>query len=123
MQRKPNVLIVDDDASLGKVLYALLSQADLAPRHVPGGKEALDALATHSFDLVITDLRMPGMDGRELLDQVAAGWPELPVIVLTAHGTVPLAVEAMRAGATDFVLKPFDREELVYVIQKALHGS
>jgi two-component system response regulator AtoC len=123
MERKPNVLIVDDDVSLGKVLHALLSQADFAPRHVPGAKEALDALAAESFDLVLTDLRMPGMDGMALLGHLSHEWPDVPVVVLTAHGTVPLAVEAMRSGAADFVLKPFDREELVFVIRKALQGS
>jgi DNA-binding NtrC family response regulator len=70
--------------------------------------------------VVLTDLRMPGMDGMELLDRVAAGWPEIPVIMLTAHGTVPLAVEAMKRGASDFMQKPFEREEVVFVVKKAL---
>src|SRR5262249_54709443 len=120
MPENPRILTVDDDASMGKVLGALLSQADLAPRHVSAGKEALAALESSLFDLVITDLRMPGMDGMALLAEVARRWPDVPVIVLTAHGTVPLAVEAMKVGATDFMLKPFDREELLFVVRKAL---
>jgi two-component system response regulator AtoC len=123
MQRKSSVLTVDDDASMGKVLGALLSQADFAPRHVQSGKEALAALEGGLFDLVITDLRMPGMDGMALLAELVQRWPDLPVIILTAHGTVSLAVDAMKVGAADFVLKPFDREELLYVLQKALAGA
>jgi two-component system response regulator AtoC len=68
-------------------------------------------------------MRMPGMDGMQLLGKIQEQWPDLPVIVLTAHGTVPLAVEAMRAGAADFLLKPFDREQIVYVVRKALHAA
>jgi two-component system response regulator AtoC len=74
-------------------------------------------------DLVITDLRMTGMDGMQLLAESRARWPELPVVMISAHGTVPLAVEAMRAGASDFILKPFDREELLFVVGKALQAQ
>ena len=123
MTRKPSVLTVDDDASMGKVLGALLTQAGFAPHHVRSGAEALAAVEATPFDLVITDLRMPGMDGMALLAQLTQRWPDVPVLMLTAHGTVPIAVEAMKAGAADFVLKPFDREELVYVIKKALAGA
>jgi two-component system response regulator AtoC len=123
MVAEASALVVDDDASMGKVLSALLSQANFDARHVLSAAEALAELDAHAFDLVITDLRMPGMDGMALLEQLSRRWPDVPVILLTAHGTVPLAVEAMRAGAADFVLKPFDREELLFVIEKALAGS
>jgi two-component system response regulator AtoC len=123
MSRTPSVLTVDDDAALGKVLGALLAQGGLAARHVVSGADALAALEAHPFDLVVTDLRMPGMDGMALLAQVALRWPDVPVVMLTAHGNVPLAVEAMKAGAADFVLKPFDREDLLYVLRKALAGA
>ena len=92
MQRKPSVLTVDDDASMGKVLGALLTQAGFEPRHVLSGAEALSAVEAQPFDLVITDLRMPGMDGMALLAQLALRWPDVPVLMLTAHGNVPLAV-------------------------------
>ena len=114
------VLLVDDDPAVGKVLGALLTQAGIDNQFAPNAAEALAALQQRPFDVVVTDLRMPGMDGLELLRRVAASWPETSVVMLTAHGTVPLAVEAMKAGAADFVLKPFDREEILYVIRKAL---
>jgi two-component system response regulator AtoC len=123
MARKPAVLTVDDDAAMGKVLGALLGQGGFEPTHVRSGADALDALARRPFDLVVTDLRMPEMDGMALLGEIAARAPDVPVVMLTAHGTVPLAVDAMRAGAADFVLKPFDREELLYVIRKAIAGA
>ncbi len=114
------VLIVDDDAAVRTVLGALLSRGGLRVRQAPNGTEALAMLGNEPVDLVVTDLRMPGMSGMELLDEIVARWGDIPVIVLTAHGTVALAVEAMKAGATDFVLKPFDREEILYVVKKAL---
>lgn len=123
MKPRANVLLVDDDAALARVLGALLTQSGFDSLWAASGEQALALLETRPFDLVISDLRMPGMGGMALLAQVASRWPELPVIMLTAHGTVPLAVDAMRAGAADFVLKPFDREELLYVIQKALAAS
>src|SRR5579883_296784 len=103
-----SVLVVDDDAAVGAVLEALLVQAGVKATHVPSAARALALLEERPFDVVLTDLRMPGMDGMQLLAKVTQTWPEVPVIVLTAHGSVPLAVEAMRAGATDFLLKPFD---------------
>jgi len=123
MGKQDRVLLVDDDAAMGKVLGALLAQDGMEPQNVAGGAEALAALEAAPFDLVITDLRMPGMDGMTLLGELTRRRPELPVIMLTAHGTVPLAVEALKAGATDFVLKPFDREELIYAVRKALMAT
>jgi DNA-binding NtrC family response regulator len=115
-----SVLVVDDDEAVGAVLAAQIVQSGSKAVRVESGPAALAALQAHHFDAVVTDLRMPGMDGMALLAKIVAGWPGLPVIVLTAHGTVPLAVEAMRAGAADFLLKPFDREQVVYVIHKAM---
>ncbi|HEU4404851.1 MAG TPA: sigma-54 dependent transcriptional regulator [Polyangiaceae bacterium] len=118
-----SVLIVDDDAAVGTVLGALLRQAGFASHHERSGEAALAALERRAFDAAITDVRMPGIDGLALLARLRRGWPELPVIMLTAHGTVGLAVEAMKAGAADFVQKPFDREELLFVVRKALAGG
>jgi two-component system response regulator AtoC len=118
---KPDtVLVVDDDAAVATVLVALLGQAGLRAAQAASGEDALARLATHPADVVVTDLRMPGMGGMKLLEQVATRWPGTPVIVLTAHGTVADAVEAMKVGAHDFLLKPFDREQIVYVVKKAL---
>jgi two-component system response regulator AtoC len=115
-----HVLLVDDDPAVGKVLGALLAQAGIEAHHVSSAQDALNVLGTRPVDVVVTDLRMPGMDGMQLLDQISARWPDIPTILLTAHGSVPLAVEAMKKGAADFVLKPFDREEILYSVRKAL---
>jgi len=114
------VLIVDDDVAVGAVLAGLLEQAGIQARHVPSAERALGALASTDVDVVVSDVRMPGMDGLELLERVRERWVGVPVILLTAHGTVPLAVQAMRAGAADFILKPFDREEVLHCVRKAL---
>src|SRR5689334_8101778 len=117
------VLIADDDEAVGTVLSDLLVQAGYEARHVPTAEAALVALGREAFDALIADVRMRGMDGIALLRNVLAKTPELPVLMLTAHGSVPLAVEAMKHGAAEFMLKPFDREELLYALDKALQGS
>jgi DNA-binding NtrC family response regulator len=117
------VLVVDDDADLGKVLVALLAAQGYAGEHVVSGAQALARIEARPFDAVLTDLRMPGMDGMAVLGEVRRRWPALPVILLTAHGSVPAAVEAMRAGAVDFMLKPFVPEELAFVVGKALAAT
>ncbi len=117
---KGNVLLVDDDPAVAKVLGALLGQAGLTVHTASNGQEALSLLGRKPIDVVVSDVRMPGMSGMELLAEVGRAWPDVPVILLTAHGTVPLAVEAMKAGAADFALKPFDREEILFSIRKAL---
>ncbi|MHB8420786.1 MAG: sigma-54-dependent transcriptional regulator [Myxococcales bacterium] len=115
-----SVLIVDDDVAVAKVLTALLTQGGLAASTVASGEAALAVLEARPVDLVVTDLRMDGMGGMDLLAESRRRYPEIPVVVLTAHGTVALAVEAMKAGAADFLLKPFDREEVLYTVRKAL---
>src|ERR1700687_2571384 len=117
------VLVVDDDPAVGKVLGALLTQAGIENRFAPNAAEALKTLQERPFDVLVTDVRMPRMDGLGLVRRVVASWPETSVVVLTAHGTIPLAVDAMKAGAADFVLKPFDREEILYVIRRALASA
>ncbi|MEQ8278018.1 MAG: sigma-54 dependent transcriptional regulator [Deltaproteobacteria bacterium] len=117
------VLLVDDDPGVGQVLGALLAQGGHESNAVDSGAAALEALEARPYDVVVTDQRMPKMDGLTLLGQIRERWPELPVVMLTAHGTIPLAVEAMRVGAYDFVLKPFDREEILFTIGKAIATS
>jgi DNA-binding NtrC family response regulator len=116
------ILVVDDERNMRRVLQALLAtqghQADAAG----DGEEAARFLrsADPAYDLVLTDLRMPRVDGMELLHAVQAHHPDTPVVVITAHGTVDSAVEAMRAGAFDFITKPFDDSELHSIVDKAL---
>jgi DNA-binding NtrC family response regulator len=117
------VLVVDDDRAVGMVLASLLTQAGYEAHHVMGGEQALAALASRGIDVVISDIRMPGMDGMELLGEVKQRAPDVPVVLLTAHGSVPLAVEAMKNGAADFLLKPFDRDEVLFTIDKALRAA
>lgn len=117
------ILVVDDDPAVGAVLEALVEQAGMRAVRVLDGAAALTVVQEQPIDLVVTDLCMPGMDGLELLARLSRLAPDLPVVILTAHGTVPRAVEAMRAGAADFLLKPFDREELLFVLRKVLGAT
>ncbi len=114
------ILIVDDDPALGMVLEALLRQGGFSPQVVTSGAAALDAVEQRGFDAILSDVRMPGMDGLQLLKRLVARAPNVPVVLLTAHGSVPLAVEAMKCGAADYLLKPFDRDEILFVMRKVL---
>src|SRR4051812_28176052 len=117
------VLVVDDEQSLRKVLAATLQREDYEVEVASDGEEALTALERDGADVVVTDLVMPKMDGLSLLRKVVAQHPDVPVIVVTAHGRVDSAVEAMKAGAFDFVTKPFEHAELKAIIAKAARQS
>lgn len=119
----PLILLVDDDAAITTVLGSLLKQEGLSVVTAASGAEALALLEKQPVDLVITDQRMPGLDGMGLLRRVAQASPDVPVVVLSAHGTVALAVDAMKAGAADFLTKPFDRDEVLFVVKKALAAT
>jgi DNA-binding NtrC family response regulator len=98
----------------------LLSDMKVKMTLAGDGQEALERLETSPFDLVITDLRMPRVDGMGLLSQVRERWPELPVIVITAYGSVESAVEAMKAGAVDYITKPFEEDQIKHAVLRAL---
>ena len=115
--------MVEDDAAIAKVVTVLLRQRGLEVTWAPSAEDAVKELEKRPFDVVLSDVRMPGMDGMALLDHVRAKTPDLPVVLVTAHGSVALAVEAMKRGAADFVQKPFDKEELAFVVEKALQAS
>jgi two-component system response regulator AtoC len=116
----PTVLVIDDDRSMLTVITALLRRRSLDVIAAPSASEGLDVLARRDVQLVITDLRMPETDGMDVLVHLRRDYPQVPVVVLTAHGSVPVAVEAMRRGASDFVQKPFDREDLWRAVDGAL---
>jgi two-component system response regulator AtoC len=118
-QETATVLLVDDDPAVAKVLGALLHQEGIESQSVESGAAALRALDLRPFDVVVTDLRMPQMDGLQLLAKILERWPEQAVVMLTAHATVATAVEAMKVGARDFMLKPFDADEVVDVVRRA----
>ncbi len=100
------ILVVDDEEDVRSFVAESLEGDGHTCKEVASGREALTELGLRGYDLMFTDLKMPGMDGLELVRQVRALWPELEVVVLTAHGTVDTAVEAMKLGAFDFLKKP-----------------
>jgi two-component system response regulator AtoC len=114
------ILIVDDEPSIRKVLAAHLRRFGHEAETAEDGAAAILRLQEEPFHLVVTDLKMPSVDGMGILRWVHQNQPGLPVILITAHGTVETAVEALKAGAFDYVTKPFDRDELHNVITKAL---
>jgi two-component system NtrC family response regulator len=120
---KPIILIIDDDTSLRRVLEYNLQEAGYAVATAPSGEEGLALFDDVSPALVITDMKMPVMDGMQILKSVKERSPETLVIMITAFGTVNIAVEAMKAGAYDYITKPFNRDELRLTVAKALQFS
>ncbi|HET8733536.1 MAG TPA: sigma-54 dependent transcriptional regulator [Anaeromyxobacteraceae bacterium] len=114
-----HVLIVDDETNIRRVLAAMLKRDGYEATTAENGEQALAAMNRVPVDVVVTDLVMPRMGGLDLLKAVASAHPDVPVIMITAHGTVDTAVEAMKAGAFDYITKPFDQEDLRKVIVKA----
>ena len=117
---RSRILVVDDEPSIRTVLKAHLARDGHDVSVAVDGAQGVAHLGGHPVDLVITDLKMPGMDGMELLAWCIREQPGLPVIVITAHGTVDTAVEALKLGAQDFISKPFDLEEIRDAVTKAL---
>jgi two-component system response regulator FixJ len=115
--------IVDDDESVRDALGFLLLSADYAVRRYSSARQFLESDPQIAGACLLTDIRMPDMDGLELQTQVVARLKGLPVIVMTGHGDVPLAVKAMRAGAIDFLEKPFEDELLLDCIKRALEAG
>jgi DNA-binding NtrC family response regulator len=114
------VLLVDDDGNLRRVLAHHLQTAGYDVTAKADGREALAALQGVEVDLLLTDVRMPGMDGMALLRQVRRQAPDLPVLVMTAYGTIQDAVDAMKEGAFDYLTKPVERDTLLRAVQKGL---
>ncbi len=115
-----NVLVVDDEPKLCDLLASALSQSGIQVFTTGNGLHALKVLEVEDIDLVISDWRMPGMDGPQLLAEIKSRYPQLPVIVMTAYSTVKNAVQSMRNGAFDYIAKPFDIDELDITVNKAL---
>jgi two-component system NtrC family response regulator len=116
---KPKILVIDDDTSLRRVLEYNLQEAGYDVTPAASGEEGLRLFDEETPGLVITDMKMPGMDGMQVLKGVRERSPEALVIMITAFGTVDVAVEAMKAGAYDYITKPFNREELRLTVAKA----
>ena len=114
------ILVVDDEANYLTVMEALLGEAGYEVLTAPSAPEALKLAGASDLDLVLTDMKMPTMSGIELLEELHRLYPELPVIIMTAFGTVEKAVTAMKKGAFDYILKPFKNDEILVTIAKAL---
>ncbi len=114
------ILIVDDEKNYLLVLSAVLEEEGYEVLTTASSLEALEIQKASDVDLVLTDMKMPGMDGIDVLEQIKTRDPELPVIMMTAHGSVDKAVEAMQKGAYSYILKPFDNERLTLYVQKAI---
>jgi two-component system nitrogen regulation response regulator GlnG len=121
--RTGKILVADDEPSIRWLLERLLRQAGHAVRVVEDGPAALAATAAEAFDLAFVDIRMPGLDGLEALSRLRADSPDTAVIVMTAHGSVRAAVEAMQRGAYDYLAKPFDNDEVLLLIERALSAK
>jgi two-component system response regulator AtoC len=113
-------LVVDDERKIRRILGVLLERMGIDAVAAEGGSEALERFESEKVDLVLTDLKMPGLGGLELLRELRARDADVPVIVLTAHGTVETAVEAMKLGAVDYLVKPLDVDAIEVIIRRAL---
>ena len=120
LPEKKQVLIVDDEPNLRKILAAQLSRDGYEVMLAEDGEQGLTMLRENHIDLVVTDLKMPKVDGMTLLREALRESPDLPIVMITAHGTVDTAVEALKLGAFDYLTKPFDKDEVRQVVAKAL---
>jgi two-component system, LuxR family, response regulator FixJ len=117
------VYVIDDDEAMRDSLSFLLDSANFKVTLFETALAFLDALPSLEFGCVVSDVRMPGLDGIELLKRMKAGHSAFPIVIMTGHGDVPLAVEAMKLGAVDFLEKPFEDERLVGMIETAIHRA
>lgn len=121
MEKKgKKILLVDDEANVIKVFSDVLGNDNYIVKGVENGPEAIKAIEEETFDLALVDLRMPCMDGIEVLENIKKIKPHLPVIIYTGYGSITTAVESMRKKAADYLNKPFSPEELKSSIKKAL---
>jgi len=117
---KPSVLIIDDEQSMCDMLHTDLRLRDFAPCCVTSAQQALEAFSRQEFEVVLTDLKMPGVDGIQLCSRLVESRPDVPVVVMTAFGSLETAIAAMRAGAYDFLTKPIEMELLAMILSRAI---
>ena len=120
MTAETRILVVDDELNIREALVTLLQKKHYEVRGAGTAEEALEHLEAVPSDLVLTDLKMPGMGGMEFLRRLKRQWPDTEVLVMTAFGSIETAVEAIRCGAYDYITKPIDRERFAVVVEKAL---
>ncbi|MBW1880107.1 MAG: sigma-54-dependent Fis family transcriptional regulator [Deltaproteobacteria bacterium] len=123
MSARPRVLVVDDDRAVRAALRVNLSKGGMDVTLCINATEALGTLRERAYDLVLTDVKMPGSTGLELLEKIRDSWPDIQVVVMTGYGSVADAVRAMKAGASDYIIKPIGKDELILIIRKALDNK
>jgi len=123
MPSKVKVYVIDDDEAMRDSLRFLLDSAGLEVTLFETAQHFLDALPGLDFGCVVSDVRMPGIDGIELLKRMKVARSKLPILIMTGHGDVPLAVEAMKLGAVDFLEKPFEDDRLIGMIEAAIRQA
>jgi len=115
----PKVLFVDDEIDFLQTLMKRMKKRDLESEAAKSGEEALNFLARHPVDIVVLDVKMPGMDGIQTLKEIKRQHPFIEVIMLTGHANVEVAIEGMELGAFDYLMKPINIDELLYKLQDA----
>ena len=123
MPNKGKIYVIDDDEAMRDSLNFLLESADFNVTLFETAQNFLDVLPGLEFGCVVSDVRMPGIDGIELLKRMKAGQSTFPILIMTGHGDVPLAVEAMKLGAVDFLEKPFEDDRLIGMIEAAIRQA
>jgi len=118
-----HLLLVDDDETFRRALSRALARRDHKVEVAQGGTEALEIIDQAPYDVALLDLKMPGMDGIELMHELRARQPDLPIVILTGHGTIPSAIEAIQAGAYDYLQKPCEMEDVEITLRNAVRQS
>src|ERR687897_1779580 len=119
-ESKKHLLLVEDEAPLREALAERLAEQGFEVEQADTGERAIEQLAEFAFDIVITDLRLPGLDGTRVLEAALLRYPDIVGIIVTGYGTVKDAVEVIKRGAADFVTKPFQFDELMHALQTSL---
>ncbi len=116
----PSILVIDDEAAIRETLREILEYEKYEVTLAEDGAKGLQLLQKNSYDVVLSDVKMPGIDGMELLDRVQALAPDVPMVMISGHGTVEMAIEATKKGAFDFITKPPDLNRLLITLRNAV---
>src|SRR5215470_17844382 len=123
MNQRSKVLLIEDDQGIVVTLRRLLTEEGHQVEIETRGDTGLERARTKPFDVVITDMKLPGLNGLEVVRQLHSARPRLPIILITAHGTTETAIEATKSGAYDYLVKPFEMPELIELVEHAVASS
>jgi len=123
MRHTAQLLVVDDDRAMREMLVSLFKERGVWVEEANSARAALESAAEHEFDVVLSDVRMPGLSGIDLVGQLHRIRPNAPVVLMTAFGTIDSAVEAMRAGAFDYITKPFEPDAVIFAVERAIEHA